>query len=76
MSLSDPFKDGYVVTPGNSNLQRGADGLWIATDGDLKFTTLGGGVIGPYPVVAGQIIPFRVAQVNTGTTATVIAGTH
>lgn len=77
MSLSDPFVDGVEVTPADTNLRRGiADGLFVTVDGNLKITTLGGSVLGPFPVTAGMIIPFRVAQVNTGTTATVIAGFH
>lgn len=74
--ISDPFSDGYQATPSNTNLRRGGDGIYVATDGNLEVMTLGGTVIGPVAVVAGSIFPFRVSQVRTGTTATVIVGTH
>ncbi len=73
-NLADPWFDGDEVTIGNTDLKEQCTGLYVWEDGDLKFMTLGGTVIGPYPVVAGQIIPYQVKQVMTGTTATVTTG--
>lgn len=72
--LADPFRDGFVATPRDRNLDSTGSGMMIIADGDLAFTTLGGTKIGPFAVTAGQLIPFAVKQVNVGTTATVVVG--
>lgn len=74
MSLADPWYDGKVINVGNTDLRYQCVGLYVWADGDLKIKTLGGNIIGPYPVVAGQIIPYQVLQVMTGTTAVVTSG--
>ena len=74
MSFSDPWYDAEIVTPANTNLAKQCTGLYVWTAGDLKFKTAAGTVVGPYAVVAGQVVPFQVSQVMTGTTAVVSAG--
>lgn len=76
MAISDPFYDASEPVAANTNLKKVGDGIYVWEDGDLEFMTPAGTVIGPYPVVAGQLIPFRVMQIRTGTTATVSVGTH
>jgi hypothetical protein len=65
---------GSVITPANEDLTVYAAGLYVWEDGDLEIIPAANadtGVIGPYAVSAGQIIPYVVRQVRTGTTATV-----
>lgn len=73
-NLADPWVGGKLITPSNSNLKRTGSGLYVWEAGDLEFMTMEGDILGPYAVVAGQIIPFRVKQVRTGTTAVVSVG--
>lgn len=68
-----PSRNFFEVTPANTDLAVLPKGLWIAEAGDLEIRSLSGVTVGPYAVVAGQIIPVSPAQVRTGTTATVIA---
>lgn len=75
-AISDPFCDGLVATPANSNLPFVGDGIYVWTAGNLEFMTQSGTVIGPYAVVAGQLVPFRCRQIRSGTTATVTVGKH
>lgn len=76
MAASDPFTDGYVGVPSSAPLRRGIGaGLYITSAGLLDFTTQGGTRLS-FEVVAGQLVPFRVSQLNQGTTAGVIVGTH
>ncbi len=74
--ISDPYSGGLEVVPGSAPLRSVANGLWVVTDGNVQFTTLRGQTLGPYAVTAGQIIPFRITHVLSGTTATVVAGTN
>lgn len=65
---------GTVITPANADLETYPAGLFVWTDGNLEFLPAANGdaeVLGPFAVTAGQIIPYVVRQVRTGTTATV-----
>lgn len=75
MSLSDPFKSKVDFTL-DSPLSSVGDGIYVWTAGNLNFTDNGGKVHGTYAVVAGQLIPWRVTQINTGTDAVIEVGTH
>lgn len=75
MSAGGPWRDAQAVTPADTPLRRGtADGIYVWTDGNLEFTTELGTRLGPYAVVAGQVIPIRVKQINSGTTSEVTVG--
>lgn len=73
MSLSNPFS-GAITGTGARKAQ--GNGIYVWEAGDLEFKTTDGTVVGPYPVVAGQMVPFRCTELLSGTTATVSVGTH
>lgn len=73
MSLSDPFSTAIDYTEG-SPLKVVGSGIYVWEDGDLEFVTMGGQTVGPYAVVAGQLVPFRVKQINAATTAVITVG--
>lgn len=73
MSLSDPFSKVIPYTL-DKPLQSVGSGIYVWADGNLNFTAMDGTVVGTVAVVAGQLIPFRVKQINTGTTAGISIG--
>lgn len=65
---------GAVITPADADLDQYAAGLYVWVAGNLTIipaANADAGVIGPYAVVAGQIIPYVVRQVKASTTAVV-----
>lgn len=69
-----PSRSFYVVTPDDdTDLPMQPKGLWIAEDGNLTVKNAAGQTVGPYAVVAGQIVPISPARVLETTTATVVA---
>jgi hypothetical protein len=65
---------GTLITPANSDLAVYAAGLYVWEPGNLEIIPAGNTdaeILGPFAVAAGQIIPYVVRQVRTGTTATV-----
>lgn len=71
---SAPAQKCLIVTPANADLALNAKALYVFVAGNLEFIPAGNTdseIIGPYAVFAGQVIPFEVRQVRTGTTAVV-----
>lgn len=75
-NLQDPYSDMKPVTV-NATVPMGVcDGIYVTVSGNLAFTTLKGTAIAAFAVTAGQSIPCRAKSIDTGTTATVLAGYH
>lgn len=73
-NISQQSGSGSVITPANTDLAAYPAGLYVWTDGNLEILPATNGdtdYIGPYAVTAGQIIPYVVRQVRTGTSAVV-----
>jgi hypothetical protein len=73
-NLADPWKGAIVPVPANTDLRRIGTGIFVWVDGNLEFMTEEGDIIGPYAVTAGHVIPFRVKQIRSGTTAVITVG--
>lgn len=72
-NMSDPARDGYVVTPNDgANLPTPARAMWAHAAGDIHFLTTFGTEL-TLPVSAG-LVPWGASKVfATGTTVTVTA---
>jgi hypothetical protein len=68
------FVGAQAVTPSDTvDLANAARGLWVTAGGNVVFDTVGGDTVTLSAVSANSLLPFMVARVRTGTTATVLA---
>ena len=68
-SIMNPAANAVAITPANVDLDKRSRALYIGTTGDLTVLMAGGQSVEFVGVVAGSLLPIRVVQVNTATTA-------
>lgn len=76
LNLSDPFQNGFAVTPADSDFAGGiqARGFYVTGAGNVTFVTVGGDTL-TIACAANTYHPWSVKQIKTSTTATgIVAG--
>ena len=75
--LESPPSHAYSVVPSDgADLAMATRALNVTTSGNVRLTTVGGGIVTLY-VVAGIAFPIRARRIwSTGTTATGIVGMY
>lgn len=74
--LNSPAENAETITPSDStDLSYATRAIYVATDGDIRATFLGGTTVTLSGLRGGAAYPFRLQRIlSTGTTATGIIG--